>query len=344
MRLLEFDDFEKEHEEREKQLEEPEVADKGQKYIYTVHEDDEETGAFRADVRHVDGSIVFELKEKNFPTTDDDVKKFDEAQEQEGAEPAMRDVNDIKGLRGILLKKGIMKEEDTLTSNEDYAKGAAADDPVAPINVNLSHLQRENKNMKLHNFEGFLNENINEAETGNKFVLVRFGTTPDPRVTAYFREISRRAALAKLPGAFMTVFECSLTKEALIEGFDRLAINYELYQIVHKSSGGGSGNAMSNAAPNLGAMSIDELKKKMKDLIDKEKYEEATEYRDEILRREGHPVGRADGRIGDEMPENEETIGSAIWALESVRSFPEIHKQLKEALVKRLTDGIKLTD
>lgn len=334
-KLLEFDDFEQRQQERERQLEEPKV-EKSRTFIYTVYEHDAENDKFHADVRDTDGNIIWELKKDEFPN-EDELEEFDRAQEEEGATPRMRDINDLIGLRKLLLHKGLMKQEDTLRSNEQYAEDIV-DRPTQVVNLNLI----ENKtNMKVFDFDKFLaeSESISENQgTGNKFILNRFSTgAPNPAVTKFFQQhATGRPLAAKTPTGWMTVFETSLTKEALIQGFDALGITYDLYQVVHTSSGG-TPNTQSASEPSA---SVEELKKKLKKALAADEYEEAARLRDEIAQREGRAVG-APG-IGNEMGESEEIIGAAIMALENTRAFPEIHSQVKAQLHKMLSEGLNL--
>lgn len=338
MKLLEFDDFEAEQERREAQMVEPEV-DKHKTYIYTVHEDDEETGNFHADVRGVDGTIIFEITKKDFPEPDEN-GEIEEA--EEGAPPRMKDVNDLKGLRDVLLAKGKIKENDVVTSNEIYAQHTT-EQPTQTANTNLM----ENKK-KLNNFDKFLNENFseqaneNEQGSGNKFILMRFGNTPDNRVTQLFSQIaSGRPTAMRAPGAIMTIFQTGKTKEQLVESFDGLGISYDLYQVVHTSRGT-AGNAASGHAQTPQAMSVDQLKAALRKALADDKFEEAARLRDEIAQREGRPAGAPEvGNTTGTAAESEETIFSAINMMESVRAMlPETYNSVKEQFIELIMKSL----
>lgn len=144
--------------------------------------------------------------------------------------------------------------------------------------------------MKIRNFNNFdLNENAQGG--GNKFILMRFGNTPDPRVTKFFAEgaASRtpQPVAMKGPNSIMTIFESPLTKEALVQGFDALGISYNLYQVVHTSSGG--------AEPQLVARkpNKEQLEAQLKKAVDAENWEEAARLRDQIAELTGHPAPAA---------------------------------------------------
>jgi hypothetical protein len=141
--------------------------------------------------------------------------------------------------------------------------------------------------MKIRKFDNFdhLNEN-NDQGGGNKFILMRFGNTPDPRVTQFFAEGAaiKNPFAMKGPGSIITVFESPLTKEALVQGFDALGISYNLYQVVHTSAGG-SGPHMVARKPNK-----EQLKQKLEAAIAAERWEEAAKLRDQIAELSGHPA------------------------------------------------------
>lgn len=334
-KLLEFDDFEQAQQDRERQLEEPKV-EKARAFIYTVHEHDAENDKFHADVRDTDGNVVWELKKDEFPN-EDELEEFDRQQSEENATPRMRDIDDLIGLRKLLIHKGVMKQEDTLKSNEEYAEDIV-DRPTQVVNLNLI----ENKtNMKVFDFDKFLAESEgiqeNAQGSGNKFILNRFSTgAPNPAVTKFFQQhATGRPIAAKTPTGWMTIFETSLTKEALIQGFDALGITYDLYQVVHTGNGG-TPNAQSASEPSA---SVEDLKKKLKKALAADEFEVAARLRDEIAQREGRAVG-APG-IGNEMGESEK-IGDAIMAFENTKAFPEIHAQMKAQLHKMLSEGLNL--
>ena len=155
MRILEFDSFETEQEKREMQLQEP-VAAKKNVFIYTVYEDDEETEAFHADVRDPNGTIIFEIKKKDFPENPEEEEAYELEEEKEGATPRMHDANDIASLRKILIAKGKMTENDVLMSNEVYKESGEVERPeVPPVNINMMENNRVNlKHIKL--FESYL--------------------------------------------------------------------------------------------------------------------------------------------------------------------------------------------
>mgnify|MGYP006340158981 FL=1 len=137
MKLLEFDSFETEQEKRERQLQEPAVAKKNV-FIYTVYEDDEETEAFHADVRDPNGTIIFEIKKKDFPENPEEEEEYELEEEKEGSVPKMHDANDIQNLRKILIAKGKMTENDVLMSNEVYKESGEVEKPeVPPVNINM---------------------------------------------------------------------------------------------------------------------------------------------------------------------------------------------------------------
>ena len=144
--------------------------------------------------------------------------------------------------------------------------------------------------MKIRNFNDF--DYINEGSQGggNKFIFVRFGTRPDPKVARYFQEIALRnpkPTLMAMPGALVTMFETTLTKEALIQGFDRLGASYNLYQIVHTSAGG-AGASLVARKPNKA-----QLKADLERAVAAEDWEKAAKLRDQIAAMEGAPAADA---------------------------------------------------
>lgn len=152
--------------------------------------------------------------------------------------------------------------------------------------------------MKIRNFTNFDSVNEGSQGGGNKFILVRFGTSPNQATAKYFFEIAAKnpkPTLLKTPEAFITMFETALTKEALVQGFDRLGITYNLYQVVHTSAGG-SGPQMVARQP-----SKEQLKAQLKKALEDEDYEKATQIRDQIAAMEGVQASgeapTAEGRV-----------------------------------------------
>ena len=142
--------------------------------------------------------------------------------------------------------------------------------------------------MRIKTFDLFDRVNEGSQGGGNKFIIVRFGNTPDPRVTQFLgqeaRINKRTAAIMKGPGSIITMFETHLTKEALIQGFDALGITYNLYQVVH-TSGGGTGPRLV-ARKRTPAIVKAELDAAVAD----ERWEDATRLRDELAQLEGRPI------------------------------------------------------
>jgi hypothetical protein len=140
--------------------------------------------------------------------------------------------------------------------------------------------------MNIKNFESFsLNEGTQGG--GNKFILVRFGATPSLNVSRYFAKIALKnpkPTLMKGQDSFVTMFETALTKEALIAGFDVLGIKYNLYQIVHTSTGG-AGASIVAREPNKA-----QLKELLRKAIAAEDYDKAADLRDKIASLEGAPA------------------------------------------------------
>lgn len=140
--------------------------------------------------------------------------------------------------------------------------------------------------MKVQDFESFsLNEDAQGG--GNKFILVRFGNAPNIAVSKYFSEIAiknPKPSLMKGPDSFVTMFETALTKEALVAGFDRLGIKYNLYQVVHTSAGGPVASIVAREP------SKEQLLAKLEKAVRDEDYEEATRLRDKIAALEGTPA------------------------------------------------------
>lgn len=141
--------------------------------------------------------------------------------------------------------------------------------------------------MRIRNFSDFDSMNENAQGGGNKFILVRFGTTLVPAVSKYFNEIAvknPKPQLMKAEGSFVTMFETSLTKEALIQGFDGLGITYNLYQIVH-TSGGSAGPSLVARKPNKA-----QLEALLKKAVETENWEEAARLRDQLAELTGTPT------------------------------------------------------
>jgi hypothetical protein len=140
--------------------------------------------------------------------------------------------------------------------------------------------------MRLGNFDNF--DRINEGTQGggNKFILVRFGSTPDMRVTHLFADIAiknPKPVAMKGPGSIITMFETPKTKEALVSAFDGLGISYNLYQVVHTSAGG-AGPELVARKPNK-----EQLKAKLKAALAADDFETAATLRDQIAELEGRP-------------------------------------------------------
>lgn len=142
---------------------------------------------------------------------------------------------------------------------------------------------------KFDNFD--LNESVNEGQgTGNKFILVRFGDTPDLRVTRAFGEISvpnPKPVAMKGPGSIITMYTSNKTKEQCIAAFDALGITYDLYQVVHTSAGGPAASLVARK-PNKA-----QLEAKLQKAIDDENWELAATLRDQIAELTGHPTPAA---------------------------------------------------
>lgn len=142
------------------------------------------------------------------------------------------------------------------------------------------------------NIVNFIQFSLNEGTqgAGNKFILVRFGNSMHPGTAKYFNEIAvknPKPVLMKGPGSFITMFETSLTKEGLIQGFDQLGISYNLYQIIHTSAGGAASSLVARK-PNKA-----QLEAKLAKAVEDENYELATQLRNQIAELEGHPAPAA---------------------------------------------------
>ncbi len=130
------------------------------------------------------------------------------------------------------------------------------------------------KNLK--GFDGFLNEG--RQGTGNKFVIVRFGTRPERKVAEFFRppHIIGKPTLFAGNGMYTTVFETTMSKEQLKEVFDQMEIRYDLYQLVD-SANTTAGRTRTAAEP-----TAKELEALLKKAVKAENYEEATRLRDKL--------------------------------------------------------------
>lgn len=126
----------------------------------------------------------------------------------------------------------------------------------------------------LQDFDNFLNEG--RAGTGNKFIIVRFDTRPNPKVMKFFKppHIIGRPTLFAGNGMFTTIFETTMTKEQLKQVFDQMEIRYDLYQIVDSANTTG-GQSISAAEP-----TIKELERQLKKAVKEENYAEAARLRD----------------------------------------------------------------
>ena len=141
---------------------------------------------------------------------------------------------------------------------------------------------------KFDNFDLNENESMNEGQgAGNKFILVRFGNTPDLRVTRAFGEIAvanPKPVAMKGPGSILTMYTSNKTKEQCVAAFDALGITYDLYQVVHTSAGGAAASLVARKPSKA------QLEAKLAKAIADENYELATELRDQIEQLTGHPA------------------------------------------------------
>jgi len=156
--------------------------------------------------------------------------------------------------------------------------------------------------MKIRKFDNF---DINEGAQGggNKFIFVRFGDAPDPRVMKYFSEMATRNPkpfIMKGPGSIITMFETPQTKENIIQGFDALGVSYNLYQIIHTSGGGTGPSLVARAAvPNKA-----EIERQMHAAVAAEDWEKAAKLRDKLA------------EMGENVPHSSE---SKVYSFENFK-------------------------